>query len=150
MRDLHAGGEKRNINFARGKFIHSSLKRSKVFRQRPLIDGHASDDSASLAKPGQQFRVGYAVFLYGNAGPTQAQLPLRGGRFIERTQEFAPGVRLGSRDRRSYPELAQSRDGFRTSRNHFYALQGRDVFVASVRSLNDGEDRKSTRLNSSH
>src|SRR5258707_2647637 len=141
MRDLHAGSEKRNINFARGNIIHSSLKPSMVFRQRSLIDGHASDDSASLSKPGQQFRVGYAVFLYGNAGPTQAQLLLRGSRFIERTQKFAPGVRLGSGDRGSYPEFAQSRDGFRTSRNHFYALQGRDVFVASVRSPNDGEKR---------
>src|SRR6266446_3121259 len=141
MRDLHAGGEERNINLARGKFIHGSLKRSKVFRQRPLIDGHSSDDGASLTKPCQQFRIGYPVFLYGNAGPRQAQWLSRGGRFIERTQKFAPCVRLGSRDRGSYPELAQSRDGFRTSRNHFYALQGRDVFVASVRSPNDGEKR---------
>src|SRR5260370_9573171 len=141
MRDLNGGGEKGEINLACGKFIHSSLKRTKGLRQRPLIDGHASDDGASLTKPCQQFRIGYAVFLHGNAGPTQAQLRLRGGRFIERTQKFTPGVRLRSRDRGSYPELAQSRDGFRTSRNHFYALQGRDVFVASVRSLNDAKKR---------
>src|SRR5260370_32009802 len=141
MRDLHAGGEKRHINLACGKFIHSSLKRTKGLRQRPLIDGHASDDGASLTKPCQQFRIGYAVFLYGNAGPTQAQLLWRGGRFIERTQKFAPGVRLGSRDRRSYPEVTQSREGVRTSRNHFHALQRRDVVLAVVRSLDDAKKR---------
>ncbi len=71
MCGLNASGKEDRINVSLDKRVDSRAQRSKILRQGPLVDRHASDVCASFSKAVKQFRIRDAVFLDGDSGAIQ-------------------------------------------------------------------------------
>ena len=102
--DLVRAGEDRDVRRARRNRVQRRTQRRAIRRQRPSIDRNDRDARAARLEPRGQFVIGDAIFLHRDAFALEIDLRR------ERTQHFAPGIRLRHDDRRLEAQDRASRE----------------------------------------
>src|SRR6185437_11305376 len=108
MNDLHGGGEQDDIDVRVCDAVHTFAQRLKVVRQRPLVDGDLDDCAGALSEFSEEFGVGGAVFLDGDAKGLQflAEGAVHG------CEDLMPGAWLRRGGRGLHLQLAKNLFGF--------------------------------------
>lgn len=138
MDDLDGRGENGDVDFAVDDRLDRRAQRAGILRQRPLIHGNARDVRAALGETGEEFGIGYAVFLERDAFSGDRQ---RIGVFVQSVKEVAPGVwfRYGKRD--GHAEFLEGGDRLGAARDDRDAAKGLGELLERVDGLDDARER---------
>ncbi len=126
---LHGGGHEQNIDLAADYRLHGLSERRGVFGQAPLVDADGHHLSTALGESGEQFGRWRAVFLNRDAAASKRDVTYF---FVEKLEEFAPGIRFGNSRRDGDTELAQCGNGLRSAGDNCRAAECVHKFLAGA------------------
>lgn len=113
--ELHGGGEEDDVDLAGDEAGGGLAEGGGVFGEVPAVDADGGDGAALNAKAVDEVRIGFAVFLEGEAGF---------GAGSHGFEEFAPGVGLGDLDVGNEAEFADGGGGFGAADDEGEATEG--------------------------